>query len=1566
MKTFNNRSNNLSDFPRNLFLSLLLGITTITSVNAQSLKYGFAFDLSNGATAETVLDLSLQGDDPRDLTFSNNGMRLFTVGSGDQEINQYNLTAAYDLSTATFAHSLDVSNEETLPEGIAIRNNGMDIYIVGVNSDSVYQYSMTSANDLSTASLSKKLKISDQQNFATDLAFNGDGSKMYIVGHGGKTIHQYNLSLVFDITTAVVSPNFLDISNEENTARGMTFGDSGRKLFVIGSSGREVNQYSLSTAYDISTASHELVFDVQTEDNGPNGVVFRPNGTEMFMVGIQGDDITKFNLDVGGFEETAANDGAVSGDVNIQITGETFTNAGSTLTYETDYTIINNPEGLVPTLTVAADGLSAVLTYAGKSEHHFETHDINGLIFTFMNSAFSGGNASAVVNATNKNSQRRIDYLDNAVLTYGKGFDFSGTITKNTQKLNVESQQASVQGVTISEDGTRLFVTGGPFTNLNKVSQWSLSNPYETITGVTYDDQIGVGPQDQDPMDLEFSPDGKRLYILGGSGRKVLQYDVNTPYDITGVVTPLGTGVNIFGQESLPTSLTFSSDGLKMFVLGATDLDVNQYTLHVPFDITKGVVFDGNPFSVASQTPVPEGLAFNETGTRMFIATRTEILQYSLESPFNVTTGVTYDNVSYSISEASLNAVARGFKLNKDGSKLYVAAVADGPDFVRQHNLIFNNNFTEDPADNGMVNGDTKITISGDTFVNAGGALDPGTHFSFSNLPMGLIPLMAVSADGHTITMTLLNSAIANREVDGIEDLEITFTDAAFTNSNASQVANAVNASTGSSISFTGETTLELQPLTLEQLEGDFFLQTNFTFAVARDGDVSGPTSVDYAVTGDVDATDFFNSIIPSGRIDFIGGQTIAFVDLPVSGDQTIEPDENFVVTLSNPTNQAIITTASATGIIINDDNNAPVLDNPIADLDLDEGFMTHTVDLTNVFSDADGHALAYMVSSTNAIATLQIVGSELRITEGANGITTITITADDGFGGNEVDQFVLTVLQANTAPVIDFALADEVLTEGFGTKEIDLDDVFKDADGDPLTLSAISDNTAVVTVSVSGNFLTLTEVANGTAEVTVTANDGRGGTVLDVFDVTIAAPNTAPEVANPISDQNLIEGFSSVTIDISNVFSDSDGDILIYSTTNGDDAVATISLSDTDLIIAEVGIGTTTVTVIADDRNGGLASDEFEISIAAAPNNAPIVLNTISDKDLTAGFTTSTVDLENVFSDADNDVLTFSATSSNSSVATTSISDNELTITEVGVGTTIITVTADDGKGGTVSDEFTVAVSSEGNNAPVVANALNDQSLTEGFTSTNVDLTNVFSDADGDALALTATSSDESVATISISSTNLTVTEVGVGTTTIALTANDGNGGSVSDEFEVTISSAVNNAPIVSSPISDQNVDAGFASLQIDLKDVFTDADSDDLTLTASSSDEAVVTVAISGDDLTIKEVDLGTSTITITADDGNGGTISETFDVTVAESTVLGLEDSIEINVYPNPASDYIMIDSPGIKQAVIFDQNGKIQKTQLNLNRIDITKLMSGVYMIRFSTNNGNTVWSRFIKR
>ncbi|REJ42069.1 MAG: hypothetical protein DWQ54_11760 [Microcystis flos-aquae TF09] len=119
--------------------------------------------------------------------------------------------------------------------------------------------------------------------------------------------------------------------------------------------------------------------------------------------------------------------------------------------------------------------------------------------------------------------------------------------------------------------------------------------------------------------------------------------------------------------------------------------------------------------------------------------------------------------------------------------------------------------------------------------------------------------------------------------------------------------------------------TLAIAATNANQTEGNSGSKA-FTFTVTRAVNTTGANNVNWAVTGSgtsaANATDFVGGVLPSGTVSFAAGETSKVITVNVQGDTTVEPNENFTVTLSNPTNGATITTATAVGTIQNDDGN--------------------------------------------------------------------------------------------------------------------------------------------------------------------------------------------------------------------------------------------------------------------------------------------------------------------------------------------------------------------------------------------------------------------------------------------------------------------------------------------------------------------------------------------------------------------------------------------------------------------------------------------------------------------
>ncbi|MDE0475141.1 MAG: Ig-like domain-containing protein [Gammaproteobacteria bacterium] len=281
--------------------------------------------------------------------------------------------------------------------------------------------------------------------------------------------------------------------------------------------------------------------------------------------------------------------------------------------------------------------------------------------------------------------------------------------------------------------------------------------------------------------------------------------------------------------------------------------------------------------------------------------------------------------------------------------------------------------------------------------------------------------------------------------------------------------------------------------------------------------------------------------------------------------------------------------------------------------------------------------------------------------------------------------------------------------------------------------------------------------------------------------------------------------------------------------------------------------------------------------------NRAPTATGSIEAQTIPAGESV-TVDVASNFTDPDGNTLSFAAASSDDAVATASVSGSNVTITGVSAGTATVTVTASDPGGLSATQSISVTVEAV-NQAPVAEGTIDDLGLVVGAQAT-VDVTESFSDPDDDELTYAAASSDTTVATVATDGAMVTVTAVAPGSATVTVTASDAGMLSASQEFGVTVEEA-NEPPVAEGTIDDQTVDAG-SSVEVDVSANFSDPDDDELTFGATSSDEAVATVATEGAVVTVTGVAEGSATVTVTASDAGMLSASLEFGVTVTPPPV------------------------------------------------------------------------------
>jgi len=253
-------------------------------------------DLAN-ASYDSV-SFSVAGEDlnPEGLFFKPDGTKMYVVGDSGNDVGEYDLSSAWDISTASFLQRLSVSGQETNPQGLFFKSDGLKLYVVGRSSDNVNEYDLSTAWDTSTAAFLQSFSVAAQETAPSGVFFKPDGVKMYVVGPNVDNVNEYDLSTAWDTSTAAFLQSF-SVNIQEVSPSDLSFNPDGTKMYVVGSSGDDVTEYDLSTAWDISSASYLQNFSVAAQDNVPKGLFFKSDGSKMYVVGSQNDTIYQYSTD---------------------------------------------------------------------------------------------------------------------------------------------------------------------------------------------------------------------------------------------------------------------------------------------------------------------------------------------------------------------------------------------------------------------------------------------------------------------------------------------------------------------------------------------------------------------------------------------------------------------------------------------------------------------------------------------------------------------------------------------------------------------------------------------------------------------------------------------------------------------------------------------------------------------------------------------------------------------------------------------------------------------------------------------------------------------------------------------------------------------------------------------------------------------------------------------------------------------------------------------------------------------------------------------------------------------
>ncbi len=245
--------------------------------------------------ASALYNTTLSTGEAESIKFADNGNRVYIQGQNSANVFSYTLSTPYDLTTATFVAQANIGVADSYTQ-IYVTNDGTKLFVSKYNDSNIRQFTFGTPFDITTLSAPYTFStglVSGGVDYSqmSGMTFNSQGNKLYLMAAKfgtGTVIFQFSLSSNFDISTAsydgVVGPmkNWNGSVNYTN-AKDLVINSSGTKMLVVAGSPAFVYEHSLSSPFDISSMATQGVELSISAINDPRGIDLKNDDSQIYI-----------------------------------------------------------------------------------------------------------------------------------------------------------------------------------------------------------------------------------------------------------------------------------------------------------------------------------------------------------------------------------------------------------------------------------------------------------------------------------------------------------------------------------------------------------------------------------------------------------------------------------------------------------------------------------------------------------------------------------------------------------------------------------------------------------------------------------------------------------------------------------------------------------------------------------------------------------------------------------------------------------------------------------------------------------------------------------------------------------------------------------------------------------------------------------------------------------------------------------------------------------------------------------------------------------------------------------
>lgn len=500
---------------------------------------------------------------------TDDGLHLYSTRESIavQDLFWWEMSVPHILSSITF--TLEDNTEGQSPRGIWLKEDGTQFYALwrnATNPDGVFQWSLATPYNISNLSKGSRTTLIVQppsSNNPRGFHLSPDGTKFFWVDTTGNDIFEYTLSTPFVITTGTLTNTF-DPSATVVAANDVTLSSDGRKMYVLDVANSDVEQFNLSTAFDLSTAVPSGITPLNLIASGsgvsPRSVHLTDGDSKLYSVFNTSPLVEQYVLpgfpEVDGWVFDAAYQySAQAVDTCRYVPDGSRVYARTNVNQSTDFIRYNSPDYAVPFVPVNDASPTSGQSFPNDGTEGFDYGSDGTRVYISR----SGGN-------------RMREYINN-----GTPYKFqTGDLVLNFDMPGVNR----ARDVAARGDGSQLFYIDSENQLVRSIT---MTTPDDLSTGTVDAATFDPSNENVSMAALDVSPDAVSLY-LRGSGNIIYEYEFGTPGDVstltyTGRSLDVSSDIPVGSQAATGISVSANNDHMVVMSAHFTN-SAENYVLH--------------------------------------------------------------------------------------------------------------------------------------------------------------------------------------------------------------------------------------------------------------------------------------------------------------------------------------------------------------------------------------------------------------------------------------------------------------------------------------------------------------------------------------------------------------------------------------------------------------------------------------------------------------------------------------------------------------------------------------------------------------------------------------------------------------------------------------------------------------------------------------------------------------------------------------------------------------------------------------------------------------------------